>query len=191
MQCTDQVPPCLRRAAKGPWARAHDKRGKASSDEAETEDEELTRDHAGYAHAILPPPAEGVGLSKGQAVEVFFQLDQSGTGWFPGALIKVGTVGGGVTVRFADGDSLHKLGRETYGARTMHAWCTHYARTMHASCMHQACTVTCTHAPCLHHARTKQASCMREQSMRAPCMRAPCMHARFLHASCTFPAPCV
>ena len=57
MQCTDQVPPCLRRAAKGPWARAHDKRGKASSDEAETEDEELTRDHAGYAHAILPPPA--------------------------------------------------------------------------------------------------------------------------------------
>ena len=103
----------------GPWVRGHTKRGEAeaeSSDDGDNEDEEMTRDHAGFSHAILPPPAAGDGLSKGQAVVIFYHApEQSGTGWFPGTLTKAGAVGGAVDVRFSDGVFAQELRRSTYG----------------------------------------------------------------------------
>lgn len=92
------MPPCLRRDTKGPWACTLDKRDDAESDGGGNEvmdmdgamDEEMTREHAGFEHAILPRPDTADGLSKGQAVVVFFQAPEaSGTGWFDGTLTKV------------------------------------------------------------------------------------------------------
>ena len=117
------VPPCMRIAAKGPWAAqgAGPSRDDAeSSDDDSEEDEEIARDHAGYSHAILPPPVAGAKLSKGQAVMVFFlqtsnSVDESKSDWFSGTLTRAAAVGGSVSVRFSDGVCTLRLRCSNYG----------------------------------------------------------------------------
>ena len=91
-----RVPAPLRRTA-GPWAGAGGARGggEASDDDdgAESEDEEVTRDHVGYQYACQPKPRSGAPLGAGHRVAVYFaEGADNEAGWFHGRLERASKV---------------------------------------------------------------------------------------------------